>query len=295
MRHILQIIIILGFLYFSLYPVRAVSENVGGPYIDPGGGGVSSVKMLEDFFSILFGNKNSRSDIPMPTLPPGVTPTPDPNVPTATPGPAITYPPSNTDEARYADDVVNYAKNNCRSYKGSVTGDCSNNPLCGRDNSGSTFKKSIIDNQNYNCLDSFAPIMNAGARAELKYSAQSYVFAQCVSGVRSQSEARGRPYNAYGNAIDHARVNADPNYTYYTRSSDPQYARLVPGSIIIQDIGQWGHIMYVTEVNRDPSTQKADNVKVYELNYGYYLYGSVRHDRFLSVDNIKGWQTPNSL
>ncbi len=146
---------------------------------------------------------------------------------------------------------------------------------------------------NKSCLTNTSKIMNNNAIKEIEGSVTSYFYLQCVACARAMGDARNRPFNGVGNAKNYIGQQVS-GYSYF-ENTPLNYDNLIPGSIGISNFGTYGHIFYITRVDRDETTRVVKGYKAFECNYG--PQGYVRHDltRAISDGKLTGWQRPNSL
>lgn len=183
---------------------------------------------------------------------------------------------ADTDESVYADQVTSIAAANC----------FYSNPSTGGTLGG------VVTVDNVSCLNNFSSIMSSVAIEKFKefVTRSRTYFEQCVICARGFAEARGRTYEGYGNAKEHAGQSV-PGYTYYSNSSS-NYSYFVPGVLFISTSGTYGHIGNVTKVYYDSNNQIV-GFKAFECNYG--TNGLVSHGRNVPISSIAGWQKPDSL
>jgi hypothetical protein len=176
--------------------------------------------------------------------------------------------PSNTDEAKFADQVVASVQQNCISANGT---------------------KGVVYNGNYNCIDKVT-LLNNPAKTELKTSAAAYQFLQCVACPRGMAKATNKPYNGWGNAKTNIGQLVS-GYKYYENTPSNQ-GFLTPGSIGVSNFGTYGHLLYITEIYKEEGTGRPISYKALECNYG--ASGSMRHNiiRLVNSSYLSGWQKP---
>ena len=173
----------------------------------------------------------------------------------------------------------------------------------------------MVSATNVGCLDNLIGVINQDAIVDMTKSAKDNKFVQCVACARAMSKAMNHPYTGTGNAKQHIPNlevgeivgNNVSGYIYY-RNDPRNYPYLVPGSLGISNDGTWGHMWYITKVDRDDNGVPI-SYYAFECNYGFppntpqnlidkgKVGGYVRNDKLRMVNSkyLVGWQKPGDL
>lgn len=160
----------------------------------------------------------------------------------------------------------------------------------------------IVKKGNNSCVDGISPVVGAAHGPKtvqhLKNStgvvnrpgSAYHQTLQCVGCAIAMAEANGKPYNAWGNAVNHSDQKV--NGYQYVRSASltpAQRAKIIPGSIFVSKSGTYGHVGIVVKVDVN-SAGEAYSFVAQECNWskpGYFGLG-----RTIAFDMVDGFQIP---
>ncbi len=154
--------------------------------------------------------------------------------------------------------------------------------------------RGIITSSNSDCVDPVADVEGVkngqNAVSQLKYSADSFEYVQCVGCAVAMAQANGIPYGGWGNAKQHANQFV-MGYDYVPYDGAASTYKIKPGSLFVLTSGTYGHIGMVTEIIKD-ETGRPHSFRALECNYQRSGYFS--HEKIWSFDQIAGFQVPES-